>query len=259
MDKYWIKRMAKAQQNATSIGIKEINKQVAKYYNTASKRLIADFKLVLATVLSQADEGKQITPALLYQLDDYWKLQTQVKQELEKLGNKERALYIKRFEQQFFKIYELTSMPGEKSFTTLQKENVVQMINQVWCADGKAWSQRIWDNVDKLALTLNEELIHCAVAGKTTKELTDLLQERFNVSFNQADTLVRTEMAHIQTQASQQRYKDYGIKEVKVLVDPDERTCPICAKYEGKRYPVNAVMPVPFHPKCRCCMVPVVE
>ena len=122
------------------------------------------------------------------------------------------------------------------------------MINQIWCADGKSWSQRIWDNTDKLQQALNDSLIDCIVTGKKTTELKKNLMKQFNVSFSRADSLVRTEMAHIQTQAAQQRYKDYGIQEVEVWVDEDERTCPICAKHEGERYPINARMPVPFHP-----------
>ena len=66
-------------------------------------------------------------------------------------------------------------------------------------------------------------------------------------------------MAHIQTTAAQKRYEDYGIKEVEVLVDEDERTCPICSKLEGKRVPIHGVMPIPAHPNCRCCIIPVVE
>jgi hypothetical protein len=46
---------------------------------------------------------------------------------------------------------------------------------------------------------------------------------------------------------------------MEVWVDEDERTCPICAKHEGERVNVNENMPVPFHPNCRCCMVPVIE
>lgn len=81
----------------------------------------------------------------------------------------------------------------------------------------------------------------------------------FDVSYRRADTVVKTEMAHIQTQAAQQRYKDYGITEVEVLVDADERTCDVCGKLEGERYPINGKMPVPAHPRCRCCIIPVVD
>ena len=133
------------------------------------------------------------------------------------------------------------------------------MINSIWCADGKSWSQRVWDNTELLADALNEEMIHCVAAGKKTTELKHLLQERFNVSYHNADMLVRTEMAHIQTHAAQKRYQDYGIQEVEVFVDEDEKTCPVCAKHEGERYLINAQMPIPFHPRCRCCVIPVIE
>ena len=132
------------------------------------------------------------------------------------------------------------------------------MINAIWCADGKTWSSRIWGNTEKLQQALNDSLIECVATGKKPSQLKKILQEQFNVSYNRADSLVRTEMAHIQVQASATRYKDYGIEQVEVFVDEDEKTCPICAKHEGERYFITQKMPVPFHPRCRCAVIPVV-
>ena len=28
---------------------------------------------------------------------------------------------------------------------------------------------------------------------------------------------------------------------------------------QGKKYPVNAKLPIPAHPRCRCCAIPVVQ
>ena len=134
-----------------------------------------------------------------------------------------------------------------------------QLINTIWVADGKTWSQRVWDNIKLLTETLNEELVSCVVSGKPTRELKEKLMERFGVSYSQANAIARTEMAHIQTQAARQRYQDYGIKEVMVWADKDERRCKVCGKLHTKKYPVGAVMPVPVHPNCRCCIVLVVE
>ena len=50
------------------------------------------------------------------------------------------------------------------------------MINQIWVADAKSWSQRIWDNTEKLVETLNENLIYCVATGKKTTELKNLLE-----------------------------------------------------------------------------------
>ena len=137
--------------------------------------------------------------------------------------------------------------------------NVKQMISQIWCADGKSWSQRVWNDTERLQQSLNDRLIDCVITGKKTTQLNKFLQEEFNVSYNRADTIIRTEIAHIQTQAARQRYKDYGIREVEIYADTDNRTCPICSQLDGKRYGVDDALPIPAHPRCRCCVVPVVD
>ena len=256
---YWQTRMAKSQDRLTAKRVKDVEKQIAKYYASSMNNCIDSFIAVYAKILEQVEEGKPITPAHLYKLDSYWKMQASLREELEKLGNKQVALLSKQFEAEFIEIYNAIAIPSQEAFSTVSKEMVTQMVNQIWVADGKSWSQRVWTNTEELAQTLNDELVYCVATGKKTSELKNLLQERFNVSYGRADALVRTELAHIQTQAAQQRYKDYGIEQVEVFVDEDERTCPECAKHEGERYDINARMPVPFHPRCRCCMVPVVE
>ena len=180
-------------------------------------------------------DGKEPTPADLYKLDKYWQMQGQMRQELRLLGERQVAALSKQFEEQFFEIYYSIALQGASAYTTIDKAAVQQLINGIWVADGKSWSDRIWQNTELLASTLNEELINCVATGKKTTELKNLLQSRFNVSYSNADMLVRTEMAHIQTQAAQQRYRDYGIQEVEVFVDEDAKTCKICAAHEGEK------------------------
>ena len=256
---YWKSRIARAKDEISKKNLKQLEKQLKKYYGDAMKRTIADFERTYNKVLSAMESGREPTPADLYKLDTYWKLQGQLKQELQRLGDKQIAALSNAFETNFFEVYYSIALPSQEVFSTLNIEAVRQMINHIWVADGKSFSQRVWGNVDKLVETLNEELIHCVATGKKSTELKRLLQERFNVSYNNADMIARTEIAHIQTQAAQQRYRDYGIEQVEVWVDEDERTCPICAKHEGEKYYVNDRMPVPFHPRCRCCMVPVID
>ena len=259
MSSYWAERQAKTQERLTSKKIKEVEEQLIKYYSRTMRHVIGNFEATYDKLLATVEDGRAPTPADLYALDQYWKMQGQLKNELQKLGDKQADLLSRRFMEQYKEIYNSVSLPSDAAFSTISKETAQQMINQIWCADGKSWSERIWGNTEKLAQTLNEELIHCVISGDKTTKLKQVLQERFNVSYNNADMLVRTEMAHIQTQAAQQRYKDYGIKQVEVWVDEDERTCPICAKHEGEKYYVTDRMPVPFHPRCRCCMIPVIE
>lgn len=259
MSQYWKDRMAASQDNLSKKNLKEIEKQIQKYYTAANRKVIEDFESTYDKLLATAADGREPTPADLYKLDKYWQLQGQLKQELTKLGNKQITALNKIFEIQFFDVYYSIALEGLTAFNTLDKEVVKQMINQIWCADGINWSQRVWNNLDMLAETLNEELIHCVATGKKSSDLKNILQERFGVSYSNADMIARTELAHIQTQAAKKRYEDYGIQEVEIWADKDERRCEVCGKLHQKKYPVGAHVPIPAHPRCRCAIIPVVE
>lgn len=259
MSNYWADRMAETQATLTTKNIKQTEKQLTKYYSRTMKRVIRDFESTYNKVLLSIAAEQQPTPADLYKLNSYWEMQAQLKQELQKLGDMQTALLSESFEREFFDIYNALAIPSGEGFSTISRDSVNQMINQIWCADGKSWSQRVWENTEKLVQTLNDELIHCVTTGKKTTELKTLLQNRFGVSYSQADSLVRTELAHIQTQAAQQRYKDYGIQEVQVWADKDERRCDVCGKLHKQKYLITAQMPIPAHPRCRCTIIPVVE
>jgi SPP1 gp7 family putative phage head morphogenesis protein len=257
---YWQKRNIEAQQKISSLQLKKIEKLLRTYYGRTTQKILGEFEQVYNKILLTIEEGKEPTPADLYKLDKYWQMQGQLRKELEKLGERQVATMSKAFEVLFFDVYYAIEIPGleENNFNVIDKALATQLINSVWVADGKAWSERIWENTNKLQQALNDNLIHCLVTGKKPTELKKLLQEDFNVSYNRADALVRTEIAHIQTQAAQKRYENYGLEQVEVWVDEDERTCPICAGHEGEKYGIHDTMPVPFHPRCRCCMVPVI-
>ena len=259
VNKYWGDRVANAQNKLTTKSIEATELQLKKYYVRSFEKILGQFQLTHNHLLSSIDEGREPTPADLYNLDKYWQMQGQVAEELERLGNKQIKLLNKNFMEQFIDVYSSFGLESDKNFSSIDTQATRQMINQIWCADGKTWSARIWGSINKLRETLNEGLIECIVAGKRTTELKNILQEKFDVTYAQADSVVRTEMAHIQTQASRERYKDYGIKEVEFYADKDERQCDLCGELHGKRYLIGEVMPIPAHPNCRCCIIPVIE
>lgn len=256
---YWGIRAANSLSRLTTKSINDTEKQLRKYYGSSMEKILGQFEATYNKLLSTMEEGKEPTPADLYRLDRYWQLQNQLREELQKLGDEQYVLLSKVFMAQFQAVYEGVALPSADTFSTLDTAVVQQMINEIWVADGKSWSQRIWENTELLKETLNDGLIHCVAAGKKPTELKTILQERFNTSYGRADALVRTEMAHIQTQAAKKRYTDYGIQEVEILADKDERRCDECGKLHKKRYPVGAAVPIPAHPNCRCAIVPVID
>lgn len=256
---YWADRQSRAQNAITNKTHRQINKQLSKYYSKSMKRVIADFESTYDKLLLTVAEGQQPTPADLYKLDKYWAMQAQLRKEATKLGNYMAALYSKMFEINYWAVYNSINIKGLEAFNTIDKAAARQMINTIWVADGQSYSSRIWNNTAQLIETLNEELINCVVSGKKTSDLKKLLQQRFNVSYHRADALATTELAHVQTIAAQQRYKDYGIKEYEFYADPDERTCEVCGKLHKQRFPITSTPKVPQHVRCRCVILPVID
>lgn len=259
-EKYWQDRQANAQATLTSKNIKETEKQLEKYYLKSMNKVLGQFSATYSKITANIADGVTPNVSDLYKLSSYWEMQGQLKQELTKLGNKQISLFEEWFAKQYMQIYESIALPSSGLyFSQINKEAVLRMINEVWCADGQSWSNRVWTNTNKLQQALNDNLVHCVVTGGNSDALRNMLMEDFRVSYNRADSLVRTEMAHIQTQASQQRYIDAGVKRVQVWADYDERRCDVCGKLHEKIYPVYARMPIPAHPRCRCTIIPVIE
>ena len=256
---YWSRRNIEAQRRVSELNIQEIEQKLIKYYTKAQKEIIGQFIETYNKVLLSITDGRTPTAADLYKLDTYWQGQTQLREMLKALGNKEAELLSEMFIKQYQDIYESIAIPGAEAFNTLDMTIAAQVIESIWAVDGKTWSERIWDNTALLAQTLEDELIHCVIAGKKTTELKHLLQDRFDVSYRRADMLVRTEMAHITTTAAQKRYEDAGLQEVEIWADKDERRCEHCGKLHQKRFPIGSKLPIPAHPNCRCNVLPVVE
>jgi SPP1 gp7 family putative phage head morphogenesis protein len=256
---YWHRRNILAQRKVSELNTQEIEEKLIKYYTKAQKEIIGQFVETYNKILLSITDGRTPTPADLYKLDTYWQGQTQLRDMLKALGNNEATLLSNMFMKQYQDIYSSIALPGNVAFNTLDTVIAAQIIESVWAADGKAWSERIWDNTAKLAQTLEDGLVHCLVSGKKTTELKQTLQESFEVSYRRADMLVRTEMAHITTVAAQKRYEDAGLTELEVWADKDERRCEHCGKLHQKRFPINGKVPIPAHPNCRCNVLPVIE
>ena len=260
---YWARRLEEEQTAIADRTIEDIQKRLKKYYNIAARKVIEDFEKTYNKVLAAKEDDREPTPADLYKLDQYWQMQAQLKKELQALGDKEIKLLSKEFEDEWRDIYKTVHLPSDKAFSTISTANAKQMVNSPWLQDGKSFSQRVWNNTEKLVETLNDELMNCVITGKKPSELTKKLQERFDVSYSQANTLVKTEVAHIQTQSAAQRYKDYGLERYEFLGRDEHDIGCACKKLDGKifafkdmRVGVNAP---PMHPNCRCAIAPVVD
>lgn len=151
-------------------------------------------------------------------------------------------------------VYEAARMSGLDLQTGPIDEGALETIlKKKW--SGQNYSERVWNNTQKVADAIKEELMIGALTGKTEKEMTDSINEQFLSGRNKARRLVRTESSYIHNEAHFQAYRDYGIEEYRFVATLDLRTSQICRERDGSVYRVNdkkiGVNAPPMHPWCR--------
>lgn len=144
------------------------------------------------------------------------------------------------------------------NFAMLNDRAIHEAVYAKW--NGKRFSERIWDNTDMLAKEAQELVVKSLMSGEAIEKTSRKLRDRFNVSTVRAQTLIRTETAHIHAMADLKAYDDIGIKEYKYLATLDYLTCSICQPLDGmvfKREDAKPGVNFPcMHPNCRCTTTP---
>lgn len=116
------------------------------------------------------------------------------------------------------------------------------------------FSDRIWMYQDMLKNELNSLLQTGLIQGQHPRKLATHLRKRFGVSQSNAERLMITEMARVQTEAQKQSFERNGFEEYTFLALGN--ACPICKALDEKHFKVAKMMPgtnaPPMHPNCRC-------
>lgn len=114
------------------------------------------------------------------------------------------------------------------------------------------YSDRIWMYQDMLKNELSSLLQTGLIQGQNPRRLATHLQKRFGVSQSNAERLMITELARVQTEAQKQSFERNGFEEYTFLALGT--ACPICRALDGKHFKVKKMMPgtnaPPMHPRC---------
>lgn len=114
------------------------------------------------------------------------------------------------------------------------------------------FSQRIWLYQDMLRNELESLLENGILQGHNPRRLAVHLRKRFGVSQFNAERLMITELARVQTEAQKQSFERNGFDEYIFLALGT--ACPICKKLNEKHFKVTKMMPgtnaPPIHPLC---------
>ena len=116
------------------------------------------------------------------------------------------------------------------------------------------FSERIWGNQTALKAELSKQLQVGMIQGKNPRVLAREIQKTFGASASNAERLMRTELARVQTEAQRQSFLANGFEEYTFHVN--RGCCSACSDLDGKHFKIKDMMPgknaPPMHPNCRC-------
>lgn len=122
------------------------------------------------------------------------------------------------------------------------------------------FSERIWVNQDQLKNSLSSVLSNALIQGKNPREFIPLIRKKFDVSRCNAERLLRTEIARVQTQAQAESYEANGIDEYEYIACSLKDVCPLCKEMDGKTFKLKDMEigenAPPLHPNCHCALAP---
>lgn len=122
------------------------------------------------------------------------------------------------------------------------------------------FSERIWVNQDQLKNSLSSVLSNALIQGKNPREFIPLIRKKFDVSRCNAERLLRTEIARVQTQAQAESYEANGIDEYEYIACSLKDVCPLCKEMDGKTFKLKDMEigenAPPMHPNCHCALAP---
>lgn len=264
---YWSQRIVKQSDSLYDKTLAQTQQQMAVYYKQSLKDVQDDIGALWDKLIEESVTG-EIKPNDLYRYNRYYELQGQLHDKLISLGQKEIVLNEDKYKTMYELVHKVVTdgIPSEyvkQSFIILPDNRVEQVLKSIWCADGKNWSTRIWDNKTLLQQRIEKGLLDSVARGISKDKMVAQLQADFGVGFTMADRIARTELTYIGNQATADSYKQAGIERYKFISAHDERTCDICNSLNGKIFYFSemqvGVNIAPMHANDRCAIVAVTE
>lgn len=274
---YW-KRRAEANMDGVQRGAEQRLARLGRAYHQAARELEGEVQRILGTYAKRFDLTPEEAAAALrepadeesraygYRVSRAEALEKAIRERLNGLGARlERETAAQR-EWTASKSYQsarkmMRDMTGGVvSQAVPDLQGLLRAMDTAW--SGRNYSARIWRNTDHLAQMLEDEIEAAFLSGKSVRRMANVIMDRFGVGYRAAECLMRTETSYVQNQTAAQSYRDAGCTDYEILTASDRRTCSRCAAQNGKRYPFTAMQAgenaPPFHPNCRCTILPVV-
>ena len=260
---------------------KRLDKEIAAYYQTYGYDNVIEYRRLLQSLseedrtllMERMDDFAKKYPQYanlmpvresIYRLDRLQGLQYSVfmtEAEIAGYTNEQMETYLRRLSQQGLN-YGMETLGFGKNFYSVNDDIVRQFVDVPWC-NGENFSTRIWNDTNRLAQYLNQDIAQGFARGDSYDKLVRNLRQRFrNVNRKNAYRLVFTEGTYVMAESSMQPFiQDFDKYHTSPVLDG--RTCSICRGMRHEVFLISDRQPgvnfPPFHPWCRCSFEIVVD
>lgn len=233
--------------------------EIAREYNRSMNKIVREVNKLYDRY---ADDEGVLNYGEIRRRKAWDKLYKLIKKEGDRLAEAEqrslrRGLETELKKAYYLRVYQLAKLaviPNPK-WKELTERIIDTVLAFPW--SGALFSDRIWDNRDRLVKIIRRELTQSFINGEHSDKVAKVLKKRFQTSTFNARRLARTEMARVNYEAHRRVYRENKVKEVMWIATHDKRTCKICGPRDGRRYEFGNEPPLPAHPQCRCDVAPV--
>lgn len=146
----------------------------------------------------------------------------------------------------------------------IDERKLQKIISKPWAADGKTFSDRVWQSKTTMVNELHQQLTRTIIQGKAPDEairtLSKYVADKTKNAKYAAGRLVMTEQAFISSAAQKDAFNDLDVEEFEIVATLDSHTSEICQNMDGQHFPMKDFEPgvtaPPFHVWCRSTTVP---
>jgi SPP1 gp7 family putative phage head morphogenesis protein len=141
--------------------------------------------------------------------------------------------------------------------------DIDKILYKKWDVNDLYWLERFEYDVDLWKATILNDIKQAIKCGDSLDSILEKLEKRTNSIESVLTTLALSESTAIGSFARQGIFKKLGIGKYQIYTKNDERRCETCGAMHGRIFPMNAyevgVTASPFHKRCRCWEVPILE
>lgn len=185
--------------------------------------------------------------------------------ELDEIDSMARKVYTENYYHSIFEVQKGFNIGW--NIGQIDERKLEKLISKPWAADGKNFSDRVWNTKSQMVNELHQQLTRTCVLGKSPdeaiKEMSKFVDSKFKNTKVQAGRLVMTEQAYFHSISQKEAFNELDVEEFEVVATLDSLTSQVCQDMDGQHFPMKEYQPgvtaPPFHPWCRSVTVPYFE